>query len=236
MPEQTNSPAGGLSPAFLASLIDHTLLKPEATPDQIATLCQEAKTYAFASVCVNPTQVKLCATLLKGSAVKVCSVVGFPLGATLTSVKAFETLAAIADGAGEIDMVINVGALKSGDKSLVEEDIRQVVQAAHNAGALVKVIIEACLLTDEEKVSACRLAKKAGADFVKTSTGFSTGGATLDDVALMRRTVGPEMGIKAAGGIRTRADAEAMVKAGATRLGASAGIKIIQGETHTASN
>lgn len=218
------------SSAFLASLIDHTLLKPEATCDQITRLCQEAKTYSFASVCINPTHVKLCVDLLHDSPVKVCTVIGFPLGATLTSVKVFESRAAIADGANEIDMVINIGALKSGDKAFVQEDIRQVVEASHAAGALVKVIIEACLLTDEEKVSTCLLAKEAGADFVKTSTGFSTGGATLADVALMRRTVGPVMGVKAAGGVRTREDAEAMVKAGATRLGASAGVTIIQGE------
>jgi len=214
----------------LARKIDHTLLKPDATPDQIAQLCFEARKYGFASVCVNPAWIKLCSEMLKGSDVKVCSVVGFPLGATPPEVKVFETQKVLEDGANEIDMVINIGALKAHDHDLVARDIRGIVETAHKAGALVKVIIEAALLTDEEKVIACLLSKEAGADFVKTSTGFSSGGATIHDVELMRRTVGPEMGVKAAGGVRTREDAENMVKAGATRLGASAGIKIVQGD------
>ena len=212
----------------LAKMIDHTLLKPDATQDKIAQLCFEARKYHFATVCVNPTNVKLCAELLQGSDVKVCSVIGFPLGATPTEVKVFETLNAIKDGAKEIDMVINIGALKSGDNELVARDIREVVKAAHDAGDILKVIIEAALLTDDEKVVACLLAKEAGADYVKTSTGFSSGGATVHDVELMRRTVGPAIGVKAAGGIHTREEAEAMVAAGATRIGASAGVKILQ--------
>jgi deoxyribose-phosphate aldolase len=213
----------------LAKMIDHTLLKPDATQDQIAQLCFEARKYGFASVCINPTWVKLCAQLLAGSPVKVCTVIGFPLGATAPEVKAFETQNAIGNGATEIDMVINIGALKARDLELVARDIRGVVTASHARGALVKVIIEAVLLTDEEKSIACLLSKEAGADFVKTSTGFASGGATAHDVALMRRTVGPEMGIKAAGGVRTYEDAEEMIQAGATRIGASAGVKIIQG-------
>ena len=213
----------------LAGMIDHTLLKPDATPEQIAQLCFEARKYGFASVCVNPAWVELCAQLLKGSPVKVCTVIGFPLGASAADVKAFETKTAVEQGATEIDMVINIGALKARDLELVAGDIRQVVKTAHPAGAIVKVIIEAALLTDEEKTIACLLSKEAGADFVKTSTGFASGGATAHDVALMRRTVGPEMGVKAAGGVRTFEDAEQMIKAGATRIGASAGVKIIQG-------
>jgi deoxyribose-phosphate aldolase len=213
----------------LAKMIDHTLLKPDATQDQIAQLCFEARKYGFASVCINPTWVKLCAQLLEGSPVKVCTVIGFPLGATAPEVKTFETQNAIENGATEIDMVINIGALKARDLELVARDIRGVVSSAHARGALVKVIIEAVLLTDEEKTIACLLSKEAGADFVKTSTGFASGGATVHDVALMRQTVGPEMGIKAAGGVRTYEDAENMIKAGATRIGASAGVKIIQG-------
>jgi deoxyribose-phosphate aldolase len=215
----------------LARMIDHTLLKPDATADQIAQLCFEARKYHFASVCVNPTNVKLSADLLSGSDVKVCTVIGFPLGATSTEVKAFETQNAIDNGATEIDMVINIGALKAGDNDLVARDIREVVKVAHKADAIVKVIIETALLTDEEKIIACLLAKEAGADFVKTSTGFSSGGATVSDVALMRRTVGPELGVKAAGGIHSQEDAQQMIAAGATRLGASAGVKIIQGES-----
>lgn len=214
----------------LAGMIDHTLLKPDATADKIAQLCFEAKKYHFASVCINPTNVKLCAELLRGSDVKVCTVIGFPLGATSTDVKVFETKDAIQNGATEIDMVINIGALKAGDNELVAHDIREVVRAAHASDALVKVIIETALLTDEEKIIACLLAKEAGADYVKTSTGFSSGGATVHDVALMRRTVGPNLGVKAAGGIHSHEEAEQLVAAGATRLGASAGIKIIQGE------
>ncbi|NPV85404.1 MAG: deoxyribose-phosphate aldolase [Anaerolineae bacterium] len=212
----------------LASMIDHTLLKPDATPDQIAQLCFEARKYNFASVCVNPTHVALCSQLLKGSPVKVCTVIGFPLGATSTEVKVFETKQAIQNGAGEIDMVINIGALKARDLELVARDIRSVVETSHNAGAIVKVIIETALLTDEEKTIACLISKEVGADFVKTSTGFASGGATVEDVALMRRVVGPDVGVKASGGIRTREDAENMVKAGATRIGASAGVKIVQ--------
>jgi len=212
----------------LAKMIDHTLLKPDATPDQIAQLCFEARKYGFASVCVNPSYVELCAQLLKGTPVKVCTVIGFPLGATPPEVKAYETRVALEKGATEIDMVINIGALKARDLELVARDIRGVVLVAHAAGALVKVILETCLLSDEEKVLGCLLAKEAGADFVKTSTGFSSGGATVEDIELMRRTVGPQMGVKASGGIRTREDAEKMVKAGATRIGASAGVKIVQ--------
>lgn len=214
----------------LAGMIDHTLLKPDATADKIAQLCFEAKKYHFASVCVNPTNVKLCADLLKGSDVKVCTVIGFPLGATSTEVKVFETKNALENGATEIDMVINIGALKAKDNELVARDIHEVVKTAHAAGALVKVIIETALLTDEEKVVACLLAKEAGADYVKTSTGFSSGGATVHDVALMRKTVGPDLGIKAAGGIHSHEEAEQMIAAGATRIGASAGIKIIQAD------
>lgn len=212
----------------VAKLIDHTLLKPDATQDQIAQLCYEARKYGFAAVCVNPSYVKLCSQLLQGSPVHVCAVVGFPLGATPPEVKAFEAQQAIEDGATEIDMVINIGALKSKDYALVERDIATVARTCHAGGAILKVIIEAALLTDEEKVIACQLAKAAGADYVKTSTGFGPGGATVHDVALMRRAVGPEMGVKAAGGIRTYEDARAMVAAGATRIGASAGVKILQ--------
>ena len=213
----------------LAKMIDHTLLKPDATQDQIAQLCFEARKYGFASVCINPTWVKLCAQLLAGSPVKVCTVIGFPLGATTLEVKVFETQNAIENGATEIDMVINIGALKARDLELVARDICGVVATSHARGALVKVIIEAVLLTDDEKTIACLISKEAGADFVKTSTGFASGGATLHDVELMRRTVGPEMGIKAAGGVRTYEEAENMIKAGATRIGTSAGVKIIQG-------
>ncbi len=215
-------------PADIAKLIDHTLLKPEATRDQIAQLCREAREYGFAAVCVNPCYVGLAAELLRGSPVKVCSVVGFPLGATLPEVKAYEARRAIEEGAAEVDMVINIGALKSGDLELVRRDIAAVVDVCHAKGALCKVIIEAALLSDEEKVLACQLAKAAGADYVKTSTGFGPGGATVHDVALMRRTVGPEMGVKAAGGIRSYEAARAMVEAGATRIGASAGVKIVR--------
>lgn len=212
----------------VAHLIDHTLLKPDATAQQIAQLCHEAMLYNFASVCVNPTHVKLAAQLLQHSDVKVCTVVGFPLGATSAQAKALETEQAINDGATEIDMVINIGALKSNDDHLVEQDIAGVVRVAHSKGAICKVIIETALLTQEEKVRACQLAKRAGADFVKTSTGFSSGGATIEDVALMRQTVGPNLGVKAAGGIKTLSDAQNMIAAGATRLGASAGVKIVQ--------
>ncbi|MCE5236185.1 MAG: deoxyribose-phosphate aldolase [Clostridiaceae bacterium] len=206
--------------------IDHTLLKPDATREQVKKLCEEAKQYRFASVCVNSCHIALVAELLKGSGVAACCVVGFPLGASLASVKAFETKAAIEAGASEIDTVINVGAAKENDWAFVERDIRAVVEAAVGK-ALVKVILETCLLTDEEKIEACLCAKRAGADFVKTSTGFSTGGATEADVKLMRRTVGPEMGVKASGGVRTREDALRMLEAGATRLGTSAGVKLM---------
>ena len=213
--------------AAIAQLIDHTLLKPEATREQIDRLCHEALEYHFASVCVNPTHISRCAELLRESDVKVCTVVGFPLGATTTAVKAYETRQAIDDGATEIDMVINVGALKSGDFDAVQADIAAVVDTAHAAGALVKVIIETALLSDEEKAAACRLAQAAGAEFVKTSTGFGPGGATVEDVALMRHVVGPEMGVKASGGVRNYADVQAIVAAGATRIGASAGVAIV---------
>lgn len=220
----------------LAKTIDHTLLKPDATQEQIAQLCFEARKYGFASVCVNPTWVELCAKLLNGSPVKVCSVIGFPLGATSPEVKAFETQNAIEHGASEIDMVINIGALKARDLEQVARDIHGVVTTAHAGGAIVKVIIEAVLLTDEEKTIACLLSKEAGADFVKTSTGFASGGATVHDVALMRKAVGPAMGVKAAGGVRTYEDAENMIKAGATRIGASAGVKILQGAAPASPN
>jgi deoxyribose-phosphate aldolase len=228
--ERLSSSLGGIpQDKHLAGMIDHTLLKPDATPEQIAQLCFEARKYGFASVCINPTWVPLCAQLLEGSQVKVCTVIGFPLGASASEVKAFEAQNAIDSGATEIDMVINIGALKARDLDMVAKDIREVVKVAHSRGQIVKVIIEAVLLTDEEKTIACLLSKEAGADFVKTSTGFASGGATVRDVALMRSVVGPEMGIKAAGGVRTFEDAENMIKAGATRIGASAGVKIIQG-------
>jgi deoxyribose-phosphate aldolase len=212
----------------IGRLIDHTLLKADATQDQVAQLCYEARAHHFASVCVNPAHVKLAAELLRGSDVLVCTVVGFPLGATPPTVKAFETTQAIRDGATEIDMVINIGALKSKDYQAVYEDIGAVVRAAHAGNALVKVIIEAALLNDEEKVIASQLSKAAGAEYVKTSTGFGPGGATVADITLMRKVVGPEMGIKAAGGVRNLADAQAMIAAGATRIGASAGVKIVK--------
>ena len=208
-----------------ASMIDHTLLKPEATPAQVEKLCAEAAEYHFASVCVNPVYIPLAARLLDGTGVKVCCVVGFPLGAIAPEQKAAEAASCAAMGAEELDMVIHVGAAKAGDWALVQRDIAGVVKAA--AGRTVKVIIETCLLTDEEKVKACEAAKAAGADFVKTSTGFSTGGATTHDIALMRKTVGPEMGVKASGGIRDYATAMAMIEAGANRIGASAGIEIV---------
>ncbi len=211
----------------VAKLIDHTLLKPAASQDQIAQLCYEARTYGFASVCINPTHVKLAAQLLKGSEIDVCTVVGFPLGATPATVKAYETQQALRDGATEIDMVINIGALKSQDYAAVFEDIGTVVRTAHVGNALVKVIIEAALLIEEEKVIACQLSKAAGADFVKTSTGFGPGGATVADVALMRRVVGPKIGVKAAGGVGSYSDAQEMIAAGATRIGASAGVAIV---------
>ncbi|WP_339250639.1 deoxyribose-phosphate aldolase [Sporosarcina sp. FSL W8-0480] len=211
-----------------ASYIDHTLLKADAKKDEIITLCEEAKTYSFASVCVNPAWVKTASKLLEGTDVKVCTVIGFPLGASTSEVKAFETKDAINNGATEIDMVINIGALKSGDDEKVGQDIASVVEAAKGK-AIVKVIIENSLLTDQEKRKASELSRAAGADFVKTSTGFSTGGATEEDVKLMRGVVGPEMGVKASGGVRSFEDMQKMINAGATRIGASSGVKIMQG-------
>lgn len=214
----------------LSKFIDHTVLKAETSEKAVEKVCKEALEYKFASVCINPCNVKLASKLLEGSEVKVCTVIGFPLGANTSKVKAFETEDAIANGAHEVDMVINIGKLKDKDYDYVREDIKAVVNAAKGK-ALTKVIIETCLLTDEEKVKACELAKEAGADFVKTSTGFSTGGATPDDIKLMRETVGPEMGVKASGGVRNIDDAEAVIKNGATRIGASSSIDIVEGRT-----
>ena len=216
-------------PGDLARYIDHTLLRPDATVADIDRLCAEAREHRFAAVCVNPAWITRCARDLKGSSVRIASVVGFPFGATTTDVKAYETRRALRDGAREIDMVINIGALKSGERDLVRDDIARVSDACREVGALNKVIIEAALLTDEEKVVACLLAKEARADFVKTSTGYASGGATVYDVALMRETVGPKMGVKAAGGIRTAKDAEEMIAAGATRIGASASVRVVSG-------
>jgi deoxyribose-phosphate aldolase len=218
--------AGGA--AGVSGMIDHTLLKPDATRADIERLCREAAEFHFATVCVNPTWVATAARLLRGSGVGVCSVVGFPLGATPADAKHYETRRAIFDGANEIDMVINIGALKSGDLRTVERDIEAVVEPCRQCGVTSKVIIEAALLTDDEKITACTLAKAAAADFVKTSTGFASGGATAADVALMRRVVGADMGVKAAGGVRDLEGLKAMVAAGATRVGASAGVKIVQ--------
>jgi deoxyribose-phosphate aldolase len=217
-----------LSGRELARYIDHTALKPETLEAQIVQLCDEARQYEFMAVCVNPGWVKRCTQLLTGSEVCVATVAGFPLGATLPEVKAFEAQRACADGAAEIDMVINIGALKDKDHLLVARDIATVVQAARSGGAITKVIIETALLTDDEKVIACRLAVEAGAEFFKTSTGFAASGATAHDVALMRRTVGPDVGVKAAGGIRTYTDTLSMIEAGADRIGASASVKIMQ--------
>jgi len=211
-----------------ARMIDHTLLKAEATQEQIEKLCAEAKQFSFASVCVNPTWVKYSSELLQESDVLVCTVIGFPLGASTSAVKAFEVKDAIANGAKEVDMVINIGALKDKKYDVVQADISTVVEAAKGS-AIVKVIIEACLLTEEEKVKACELSVAAGADYVKTSTGFSTGGATAEDIALMRKTVGPELGVKASGGVRSLEDMKKMVEAGATRIGASSGVAIMNG-------
>ena len=216
-----------MTKAEVAQMIDHTLLKPEATKEQIKALCEEAKEYGFHSVCVNSSYVPYCAALLKDSGVAVCTVVGFPLGAMSTKGKAAETEIAVKDGATEIDMVIHVGMIKSKDWDYVSEDIKAVVAAA-GEGVLVKVILETCLLTDEEIVEASKVAKAAGADFVKTSTGFSTGGATVKDVKLMREAVGPELGVKASGGVRDAAFAKEVIEAGATRLGASAGVAILE--------
>ena len=227
------APTGAVD-ASVARLIDHTLLRPDATADDVRKLCAEARQYVFASVCINPYWVPLAAAELSGSGVKVCTVIGFPSGAHAPDVKAYEARRAVEQGAEEIDMVINIGALKSKDYALVEQDIRGVVQAGAR-DTVVKVILETSLLTREEKIMACSLAKAADADFVKTSTGFGGGGATVEDVMLMRETVGPEIGVKASGGVRTRDDAEKLVAAGATRLGASAGVKIVRGDTSSAS-
>jgi deoxyribose-phosphate aldolase len=215
-------------PLEIARAIDHTLLKAEATRQQIETLCAEAREHGFATVCVNPTWVPTCAALLRGSQTRVCTVVGFPLGATLPEVKAYESTRVVEEGACEVDMVVNIGALKSAEYRAVERDVAAVVDASHRGGAIVKVIIEAALLTDDEKVKACVISRAAGADFVKTSTGFGPSGATVADVALMRRVVGPEMGVKAAGGVKDLKSAQAMIEAGADRIGASVGVKIVQ--------
>ncbi|MCD5323623.1 MULTISPECIES: deoxyribose-phosphate aldolase [Pontibacillus] len=214
--------------AKLAKMIDHTQLKPDTAQEKIEQICQEAKEYGFASVCVNPYWVPFCYERLQDTDVKVCTVIGFPLGANTKELKAYETKQAIENGATEVDMVINIGALKSGDKETVQSDIEAVVRATEGK-ALTKVIIETSLLTNEEKVTACQLAKEAGADFVKTSTGFSGGGATVEDIKLMRETVGPDMGVKASGGVRDREGADAVIEAGATRIGASAGVSIVSG-------
>jgi deoxyribose-phosphate aldolase len=217
----------------LAGMIDHTLLKPEATRQQVEELCAEAKQFGFASVCINPSYVKLCASLLRDTTVKVCTVIGFPLGATSTEAKAFEAEQALRDGARELDMVVNVGMLKSGEDEYVENDIRAVVRAAKRMNALVKVIIETGLLSDEEKVKACLLARRAGANFVKTSTGFAKGGATAGDIRLMRKVVGAGLGVKASGGVRTKEQALELIESGADRIGASASVKIVLGEQET---
>lgn len=231
-PKQESAPTvaeeTGFTPAGMAKYIDHTLLKPEATVEDIRKVCDEAKALKVASVCVNPSYIKFVAEQLAGSGVTPCCVIGFPLGATTPEAKAFEASNAASNGAREVDMVMNIGAAKSGDWKLVKRDIESVVSAVRGR-ALVKVIIECCLLTDEEKVKACTMAKLAGADFVKTSTGFSTGGAKAEDVALMRQTVGTDMGVKASGGVRSYADAVTMIKAGANRIGASSGKKICSG-------
>lgn len=219
-----------LTDSSVARMIDHTLLKADATNDDITKLCSEAREYVFASVCVNPSYVSMCSDLLKGTKVKVCTVIGFPLGATSTPAKRAEAEDALKNGAQEIDMVINIGQLKSGNYDYVFNDINQVVLMAKRYNAVAKVIIETSLLTDEEKIKACLLSKKAKADFVKTSTGFSTGGATASDIALMRYVVGSSVGVKASGGIRTREDAESMIASGADRIGASASVKIVKGE------
>ncbi|HXG91508.1 MAG TPA: deoxyribose-phosphate aldolase [Blastocatellia bacterium] len=212
----------------VAHYIDHTLLKPDATRDEILKICEEGVRYGFASVCINPIWVREAACALRGSGVKVCTVIGFPLGANAPDVKAYEARRAIFDGASELDMVINIGALKSGDYELVLRDIKGVVEVAHEVGYICKVIIETALLTDDEKVRACQISKEAGADFVKTSTGFSKGGATAADVALMRSVVGGQMGVKASGGVKDLKQAQEMIRAGATRIGASVGVKIVQ--------
>ena len=221
--------------AQMGGYIDHTLLKPDATLAEVDTICAEALENKFASVCVNGVHVRRCAEILQGSGVATCTVVGFPLGAMAPEVKAYEARRAIEDGACEVDMVLNVGALKSGDDEFVRRDVAGVAETCHRMGARLKVILETCLLTDAEKVRACELCVKAGADFVKTSTGFSKGGATVEDVALMRRTVGPVLGVKASGGVRDAEGARAMVEAGATRIGASASVAIVQGGSSNSS-
>ncbi|MGO4583004.1 deoxyribose-phosphate aldolase [Arthrobacter sp. 2RAF6] len=215
--------------ASIASFIDHTLLKPEASEAEVRQVCAEAAEYKFKSVCVNPIWVKTVTKALKGSGVLTCSVVGFPLGATPSDVKAFEARGAVLDGADEVDMVINIAAARAGDKGALVDDITTVAEAVHAGGAILKVIIETALLNDEQKVLACEASVEAGADFVKTSTGFNGGGATVEDVALMRKAVGPDLGVKASGGVRSLADAQAMIAAGATRIGASSGIAIVKG-------
>ncbi len=219
--------------AGIASYIDHTILKPEASEADVLKVCAEAAEYSFKSVCVNPVWVKTVKNALRGSGVLTCSVVGFPLGATPTDVKTFEARGAVLDGADEVDMVINIAAARAGDKGALVEDISAVADAVHFSNSILKVIIETSLLTDEQKVMACEAAVEAGADFVKTSTGFNGGGATAEDIALMRRTVGPDLGVKASGGVRSLADAQAMIAAGATRIGASSGIAIVKGEQGT---
>jgi deoxyribose-phosphate aldolase len=233
-PIEVPAPAKSIGPREMAALIDHTQLKAQATREQIEELCSQARAHNFAAVCVNASYVALCHELLEGADVDVAAVAGFPLGVTLPEVKAYEAQRCIAAGANEIDMVIHVGALLDRRYEYVYQDILGVVQACHARAAVLKVIIEAALLTDEAKVAACFLSQKAGADYVKTSTGFGPWGAKVEDVALMRKTVGPEMGIKAAGGIRTYADACAMVGAGATRIGASAGIQLVQAAAEAA--
>jgi deoxyribose-phosphate aldolase len=222
------------TPGNIASYIDHTLLKPEASEADILKVCAEAAEYHFKSVCVNPLWVKTVKTALKGSGVLTCSVIGFPLGATPTDVKTFEARGAVLDGADEVDMVINIAAARAGDKGALVDDISAVAEAVHASGAILKVIIETVFLSDDQKVLACQAAVEAGADFVKTSTGFNGGGATAADIALMRRAVGPELGVKASGGVRSLADAQAMIAAGATRIGASSGIAIVKGEQGSA--
>ncbi|MBU9724930.1 deoxyribose-phosphate aldolase [Diplocloster modestus] len=212
----------------IAGYVDHTILKPQATTEDVKKLCEEAKKYSFASVCINPKHVSFAYDILKDTTVQVCTVIGFPLGANTSEIKALEAKKAVEDGAGEVDMVIDIGAAKEHDYARVKEDVA-AVRAAAKSPTILKVIIETCLLTDEEKVEVCKVCKEAGADFVKTSTGFSTGGATVEDVALMYKTVAPEVKVKASGGIRNKEDADAMIKAGASRLGTSAGIKIVEG-------
>jgi deoxyribose-phosphate aldolase len=234
-PSVQTAAAGAPGSSSIASFIDHTLLKPEAGEADVLKVCAEAAEYHFKSVCVNPIWVKTVKKALRGSGVLTCSVVGFPLGATPTDVKTFEARGAVLDGADEVDMVINIAAARAGDKGALVEDITSVAEAVHASGAILKVIIETALLNDSQKVLACEAAVEAGADFVKTSTGFNGGGATAEDVALMRRAVGPGLGVKASGGVRSLEDAQAMIAAGATRIGASSGIAIVKGEQGSSS-